>query len=76
MTKEGIAQWVINNRYPKSEKEKVSDLEMYHKIVDEIRDLTPDPSCSNCKYLCVSSQEICINCDKDYSKWEQETQNN
>jgi hypothetical protein len=25
-----IAQWVIDNRYPKSENEKVSDVEMYH----------------------------------------------
>ena len=28
-TKE-IAQWVIDNRYSKSENEKVSDVEMYH----------------------------------------------
>ena len=31
-----IAQWVIDNRYPKSEKEKVSDSEMYHNIVDKL----------------------------------------
>lgn len=35
-TPEEIAQWVINNRYPKSEKEKVSDAEMYHSLVESI----------------------------------------
>lgn len=33
MEAEKIAQWVIDNRYPKSEKEKVSDSEMYHEII-------------------------------------------
>ena len=40
MTPETIAQWVIENRYPKSENEKVSDSEMYHTIVDMLRLLT------------------------------------
>jgi ABC-type transporter Mla subunit MlaD len=35
-TKEEIAQWIIDNRYPKSENDKVSDFEMYHHIVDNI----------------------------------------
>ena len=39
MTKELIAQWVIDNRYGKSENDKVSDSEMYHKLVDEIESL-------------------------------------
>lgn len=30
---EKIAQWVIDNRYPKSEFNKVSDFEMYHHII-------------------------------------------
>lgn len=34
-----IAQWVINNRYPKSEQDKVSDHEMYHYIIDAIREV-------------------------------------
>ncbi len=38
-TAEQIAQWVIDNRYPKSEKEKVSDLEMYNHIVDNIHEI-------------------------------------
>jgi phosphoglycerol transferase MdoB-like AlkP superfamily enzyme len=28
-----IAQWVIDNRHPKSENEKVSDAEMYNEIL-------------------------------------------
>jgi len=32
-TAEEIAQWVINNRYPKSENNKVSDFEMYNELV-------------------------------------------
>jgi hypothetical protein len=35
-TPEIIAQWVIDNRYPKSENEKVPDIEMYNYIVEEI----------------------------------------
>jgi len=38
-TPEEIAQWVINNRYPKSEKEKVSDVVMYTTIVYAISKL-------------------------------------
>lgn len=29
-----IAQWVIDNRYPKSENDKVSDAEMYHTLIE------------------------------------------
>jgi hypothetical protein len=36
---EEIAQWVINNRYPKNELEKVSDAEMYQTLVQEIYNL-------------------------------------
>ena len=39
MKAEEIAQWVINNRYPKSEKEKIEDAEMYYFIVDAINKL-------------------------------------
>jgi hypothetical protein len=38
-SKEEIAQWIIDNRYPKSENEKTSDFEMYHFIIDEIEKL-------------------------------------
>lgn len=39
MTIEEIAQWVIDNRYPKSEQEKLSDFELYHVLVEKIRSL-------------------------------------
>lgn len=29
-----IAQWVVNNRYPKNESDKVSDSEMYNEILN------------------------------------------
>jgi uncharacterized protein YmfQ (DUF2313 family) len=38
MNAEQIAQWVIDNRYPKSEKEKLSDFELYHGLIDRIKD--------------------------------------
>lgn len=38
MNKQKLAQWVIDNRYPKSEKEKVSDLEMFNFIIDAFGD--------------------------------------
>jgi hypothetical protein len=38
MTAENIAQWVIDNRYPKSENDKMSDHELFHQLVDKIRD--------------------------------------
>ena len=37
MNAEEIAQWVINNRYPKSENEKVDDFTMYHSVLDLIQ---------------------------------------
>jgi len=36
MTKEELAQWVINNRYPRSENEKVSDHEMFQFIIENL----------------------------------------
>jgi len=36
MTKEEIAQWVIDNRYPKSENLKTSDFEIYHFLTAQI----------------------------------------
>ena len=37
-TPEEIAQWVIDNRYPKSEFNKLSDQELFLGLVDKIRD--------------------------------------
>ena len=36
---EEIAQWVIDNRYPKSEYEKISDSEMYNLLIEKISNL-------------------------------------
>ena len=45
-TAKEIAQWVIDNRYPKSENEKVSDMEMYHELVESIEKLCNIPPVS------------------------------
>ena len=37
MKAEEIAQWVLDNRYPKGENNKISDHEMYHFIVDNVK---------------------------------------
>ncbi len=37
MTPEKLAQWVIDNRYPKNEKEKIGDFEMYNFIIEGIK---------------------------------------
>lgn len=42
MTAEEIAQWVIDNRYPKSEDDKISDHELYYELVEKIKDLIID----------------------------------
>lgn len=39
-TPEQIAQWVIDNRYPKGEYQNTPDSEIYHTILDGINDLT------------------------------------
>ncbi len=38
-----IAQWVIDNRYPKSENDKISDFEMFTSICEKIQDLISKP---------------------------------
>ena len=45
-TAEQLAQWVIDNRYPKSENNKVSDSEMYHELVESIAKLCNKPAVS------------------------------
>jgi hypothetical protein len=35
-TAAGIAQWVINNRYPKSESDKLTDAELFQELKFEI----------------------------------------
>lgn len=38
-TIEELAQWVIDNRYPKNENQKVGDFEMFTTLVDKIKEL-------------------------------------
>ena len=42
MKAETIAQWVIDNRFPKSENEKITDFEMYHSVLDSIEEHAKD----------------------------------
>jgi len=42
-----IAQWVIDNRYPKSEYDKISDSEMYHTLVDKMGEVLKHDSVRN-----------------------------
>lgn len=37
MSIEEIAQWVIDNRYPKSEQDKLSDFELYNGLVEKMQ---------------------------------------
>ena len=76
-TAKEIAQWVIDNRYPKNEKEKVSDLEMYHELVNMIDELTSvakeierdEKECKNCKYSDFEFyREPCDSCH-NLAKW-------
>jgi hypothetical protein len=39
MKPEEIAQWVIDNRYHKSEREGISDFEMFHEIMEKINNV-------------------------------------
>jgi hypothetical protein len=41
---EKIAQWVIDNRYAKSELNKVSDFEMYHHIIKWMKEQILQPN--------------------------------
>lgn len=73
-TPEEIGQWVIDNRYPKNEHDKVSDVEMYHVLVNSINELiaTDKPkkkrkvikkSCRTCKHWTDSTfVEPCHSC--------------
>lgn len=54
-TIEEIAQWVISNRYPKSENDKVSDAEMYHTLTEAMNQVLRQPLvsgsfCPDCKF--------------------------
>jgi hypothetical protein len=46
-TTQEIAQWVIDNRYPKSENNKVSDAEMYHTLIEAMNQVLQQPLVSS-----------------------------
>lgn len=46
-----IAQWVIDNRYPKSENDKVSDSEMYNYLIDAINNVLKNSNTCACDNL-------------------------
>ncbi|PTX14432.1 hypothetical protein C8N40_11197 [Pontibacter mucosus] len=54
-----IAQWVIDNRYPKSEKEKLSDTELFNELVDKIEAAqlaTLEKAAENAKQLTIEGE--------------------
>lgn len=54
-----IAQWVIDNRYPKSENDKVSDAEMYNTLIEAMNQVLRQP---------LVSGELPISCVNDFEK--------
>ena len=68
MTKEEVAQWAVNNRYPKSENNKISDSEMYHTLIKKIEQaINYTHSCETLPYkaLNIDQEEFINNC-QDY----------
>lgn len=68
-TPESIAQWVINNRYPKSDKDKISDSEMFQWLVEKINNVKIDKDedvgnkCMTCDYVNTKFDvEPCMTC--------------
>ena len=61
MKAEEIAQWVINNRYPKSENNKVSDSEMYYALIEKINEALTIP-------VVVKSYPKCVQCGDEMTK--------
>ena len=68
-----IAQWVIDNRYPKSENDKVSDTEMYHTLIEAMNQVLRQPPVSGS--VCCGAELIqfktygydeCSECGKTY----------
>lgn len=49
-TIEEISQWVIDNRYPKSENDKVSDFEMYQTLIEAMNQALRQPPVSGSLY--------------------------
>jgi len=65
-TVQEIAQWVIDNRYPKSENNKVSDSEMYYTLVESIEKLCTIPRVI--KSVCIAPKGECDRKPEDVCK--------
>ena len=61
MQVEEIAQWVVDNRYPKSENNKVSDSEMYYTLIEKINQALTIPD--------VSKSVNCDDCNGEGERW-------
>ena len=67
-----IAQWVIDNRYPKSENDKVSDFEMYQTLIEAMNQVLRQPpvigsvcTCTNFRETpMINGKHICSICNK------------
>ena len=66
-TIEEIAQYVIDNRYPKSENDKVSDFEMYQTLIEAMNKVLRQP---------LVRVELPISCVNDFEKPEYCSQRN
>lgn len=70
-----IAQWVIDNRYPKSENNKVSDAEMYHTLIKAMNQVLHQPfvvgqseqfycaDWNRCGSICIEQCDDCSNAE-------------
>ena len=59
---EKIAQWVIDNRYPKDENNKLSDFELYNILIDKLKQLpTKQNSVNDCS---CDNEHVCGICHK------------
>lgn len=65
MTPKEIAQYVIDDRYPKNENDKVSDVEMYHWIIENIKLLIN----SGQKFCSKSNCTTCAHEEKGFSDY-------
>jgi len=71
-TIEEISQWVIDNRYPKSKNDKVSDFEMYQTLIEAMNQVLHQPLVIGLVCTCtkfretpmINGKHICSICNK------------
>lgn len=65
-----LAQWVIDNRCPKSANQKISNLQMFHTIIDAATKLTRSTEKEFCKRCdCIDLEDktsVCKVCGTHY----------